>query len=347
MYVFYRSRDGKKIPIRRVYTGGKAKKITKEHCWDAAHEAGQSVKAQFMARFAKQADAKELNEDSIDQEQQNSEEVTPKDKPNACVNQLFQQDSDLKSNTQKEGSISSEGWIPLFRKSMRSQVFQNEGLWKLWTWCLMKASHTEQWVAIKTGRGTTEVYLLPGQFIFGRKTAAKELNMKPSTVMKRMLKLENMQNLNIQSNTHYSIVTLTNWGFYRELMKKVTGKGTTKEQPRNTYNNDKNEKNKDIYSEATKVPHRTNSLLPIAKRIIDYLNKLGNRNFTYSNANTSIIQARLKEGHTEEACKRVMEIKWNDPDFDKKYFRPSTLFRPTKFEGYLNEQPAKRWDHAG
>jgi len=142
----------------------------------------------------------------------------------------------------------NEGWVPLFRKSTKSQVFQNEGLWKLWTWCMMKASHTEQWVPIKTGKGITEVHLQPGQFIFGRKTAAKELKMKPSTVMKRMLKLKNMQNCNTQSSTHYSVVTLTNWGFYRELMKKVTAKVTPKEQPRNTYKNDKKEKN-NIYGQ--------------------------------------------------------------------------------------------------
>jgi len=65
---------------------------------------------------------------------------------------------------------------------MRSRVFQNEGLFKIWMWCLLKANHKGQWIIIKTGRGTTEVWIEPGQFIFGRLTAAKELKMKPSTV---------------------------------------------------------------------------------------------------------------------------------------------------------------------
>ena len=236
----------------------------------------------------------------------------------------------------------NQGYIKVYRKTIGSQVFQNEGLFKVWMWCLLKANHKGQWVSIKTGRGTTEVWVEPGQFIFGRKTAAKELKMKPSTVWKRIIKLKNMRNLNIESNTHYSVITVINWEFYQGNEKKGTSKVTGKEQPSNTNKNEENEK-KDIYSEATEVPHRTNPFLTPSKRIIDHLNQTGNRNFTYAKANLEIIQARLNDGHTEEDCKKVINIKWADPDFKKKYFRPSTLFRPTKFEGYLNERPPKRY----
>jgi len=62
-------------------------------------------------------------------------------------------------------------WVKLWRKSVDSQAFQNEGLWKVWSWCLMKANHAEAWFPLETGRGTTEVHLQPGQFLFGRKVA--------------------------------------------------------------------------------------------------------------------------------------------------------------------------------
>ena len=142
----------------------------------------------------------------------------------------------------------NNGYIKAYRKTMRSRVFQNEGLFKVWMWCLWKASHTEQWVAIKTGRGATEVHLLPGQFIFGRLTAAKELEMKPSTAWKRIIKLKNMRNLNIESNRQYSVITIINWEFYQGSEKKGTSKVTGKEQPSDTYKNDKNEKN-NIYAQ--------------------------------------------------------------------------------------------------
>jgi hypothetical protein len=93
----------------------------------------------------------------------------------------------------------------------------NEGLWYVWCWCLMKSSYKERWKTITTGKGKTEVKILPGQFIFGRKTAAKELKMKESTVYDRMKKLEKCQNINIKTDTHYSIVTICNWNKYQPV----------------------------------------------------------------------------------------------------------------------------------
>ena len=106
-------------------------------------------------------------------------------------------------------------WVKLWRKSVDSQAFQNEGLWKVWSWCLMKANHAEAWFPLETGRGTTEVHLQPGQFLFGRKVAARELKMAESTVWGRMRKLEKMGNIAIKSDTHYSIITIRNWFKYQ------------------------------------------------------------------------------------------------------------------------------------
>jgi len=108
----------------------------------------------------------------------------------------------------------------------------------------MKANHEDAWAPMKTGRGETQVFVNRGQFIFGRKTASKELKMDESTIYKRMQKLKNMRNCNIESNTHYSIVTVLNYELYQGCPKdEVTGKVTTKEQPSNTNNNDNNENN--------------------------------------------------------------------------------------------------------
>jgi len=131
----------------------------------------------------------------------------------------------------------NEGYVKIYRKTVTSQVFQNEGLFKVWMWCLLKANHEGRWVSVKSGKGSTEVWIGPGQFIFGRKSAAKELKMKPSTVWKRIVKLKNMRNLNIESNSQYSIITLVNWEFYQGGLEKGTSKVTAKEQPRNTNKN--------------------------------------------------------------------------------------------------------------
>lgn len=82
-----------------------------------------------------------------------------------------------------------------------------------------------------------------------------------------------------------------------------------------------------------------------SKEIIEYLNTISGRAFKFTDSNIRIIKARLNEGHTIEDCKKVLDTKWADKEFDKKYFRPSTLFRPSKFEGYLNEKlkPERVW----
>ena len=75
-----------------------------------------------------------------------------------------------------------------------------------------------------------------------------------------------------------------------------------------------------------------------AREVIDYLNEIGGRAFSYSDSNLKPIIGRLDEDHTLEECKLVIDRKWEDKDFDKKYFRPVTLFRASNFEGYLNEE---------
>ena len=121
--------------------------------------------------------------------------------------------------------MDQQGYVKLYHRLLDSRVFQNEGLLKVWIWCLLRASYKERWVSLKVGKGYTEVHLLPGQFIFGRHSAAKELKMSPSTVWKRIKKLENMQNCDIQSNSQCSVVTLVNWGFYQGNEKKGDSKG--------------------------------------------------------------------------------------------------------------------------
>jgi hypothetical protein len=119
----------------------------------------------------------------------------------------------------------NEGYIKLYRKTVNSKAFQNEGLLKVWIWCLLKANHKECWVSIKVGRITTEVLVKPGQFVFGRYSAAKELKMSPSTVWKRIKKLECMRNLNTDSNSNYTIITIVNWETYQGQSKKGDSKG--------------------------------------------------------------------------------------------------------------------------
>jgi hypothetical protein len=105
----------------------------------------------------------------------------------------------------------NQGYVKLWRKSLDAGWFRNPKLWTFWTWCLMKASHKEHKVII----GHQEITLKPGQFIFGRKQAAKELKMNPSQIYRLSMFLKNSQNLNIKTNNKFSVFSIINWGIYQ------------------------------------------------------------------------------------------------------------------------------------
>lgn len=75
--------------------------------------------------------------------------------------------------------------------------------------------------------------------------------------------------------------------------------------------------------------------------IVDYLNEKTQSNFKAKTDNTQkAITARLKEGYTVEDFKKVIDDKvkdWANDTEMRTYLRPSTLFRPSNFEAYLNE----------
>ena len=73
--------------------------------------------------------------------------------------------------------------------------------------------------------------------------------------------------------------------------------------------------------------------------VISHLNELAGTRYRPTKADTiKVITARLKEGYTVDDLRLVVSYKcdeWMGTDMQK-YLRPETLFRPSKFEGYLN-----------
>lgn len=78
--------------------------------------------------------------------------------------------------------------------------------------------------------------------------------------------------------------------------------------------------------------------------IIDYLNAVLGTRYTKCRSTVDKIKARLKEGHTVDDFKTVIDKKhaeWGNDAKMSKYLRPETLFNASHFESYLNE-PAKQ-----
>lgn len=132
--------------------------------------------------------------------------------------------------------MEDDTWIKLYRKLLKSPIFENEKALKVWIWCLLKATHVEREQLV----GRQKVQLKKGEFIFGRKKASQELKMKEKTLYDYMKLLENLQMLVIKSNNKFSVVSIEKWEDYQETKVKSDNKRTTNEQQMNTNKNVKN-----------------------------------------------------------------------------------------------------------
>lgn len=92
----------------------------------------------------------------------------------------------------------------------------------------------------------------------------------------------------------------------------------------------------------TSINNKKEIYKEICERVITRLNELnGTKYSTTSEGNTKYIRGRLEDGYKEEDLMLVVEkmsYLWNQPSEKdmRPYLRPSTLFRPTNFENYLN-----------
>ena len=119
--------------------------------------------------------------------------------------------------------MEDKSYIKLFRKLLKSPIWENEKALKIWLWCLLKATHIEREQLV----GQQIVQLEKGQFIFGREKASEELNMTESTVYKYIKLLEKLQMIRIKSNNRFSVVTVEKWEDYQIEDLKSNNKITT------------------------------------------------------------------------------------------------------------------------
>ncbi len=75
-----------------------------------------------------------------------------------------------------------------------------------------------------------------------------------------------------------------------------------------------------------------------AAEVLEHLNEVSNQKMkTTTKSHMGHIKARLRDGHTVEDCKRVIEFKhrdWLGTEYYQ-YMVPKTIFSPAKFDGYL------------
>lgn len=136
-----------------------------------------------------------------------------------------------------------EGSIYINRKILDSEVFASEKRLKVWIWLLLKAAYKERFFPIVIGRGESIIKIQRGQLIFGRFKAEETLNIDGSTIYKILQWFAKEEMIIIESNSHYTLITITNYDTYQSLpTTKVTAdeqpcnsQVTADEQPCNTY----------------------------------------------------------------------------------------------------------------
>ena len=122
-------------------------------------------------------------------------------------------------------------WVKLHRCLLKKPIWQNPNLFRVFCWCLMKASwnHHEQIV------GMTKVQLEPGQFVYGRLKASEETGLHESTIRNCMNWLKQNNTLTINSTNKYSVVTVVNWALYQsELDTKDSQQDSQQDNNRTT-----------------------------------------------------------------------------------------------------------------
>lgn len=129
----------------------------------------------------------------------------------------------------------------------------------------------------------------------------------------------------------------------KDLKEKIYSRAGTTTCAESDTESVKDESKGEPRSEQSKKPKKlkeTKADTEVAE-VIEYLNAKTRSSYrATTEANVKPIRARLNDGYTVEDCKKVIDTKagqWlNNADMVK-YLRPETLFRPSKFESYINE----------
>lgn len=124
-------------------------------------------------------------------------------------------------------------YIKLFRKILKSPIWDNEKALKVWIWCLLKATHKERDQLV----GKQLVHLEKGQFVTGRKTASDELGINDRTIYDYLKLLKKLNMISINSNNKFSVISIEKWEDYQIEELKINNKATTNEQQINTNKN--------------------------------------------------------------------------------------------------------------
>lgn len=216
---------------------------------------------------------------------------------------------------------------PIFRSILSSRQFRNAYCFKVWMWCLLKS--TDQPYDAMVGR--QEIRVEPGQFVFGRQEAARELNMSESTVWYWMKFLQKDGSLDIKSNNKFSIISLSNYQDYRDILDSTyNNKKTTKRQQKDTYKEVKEQSKEDISIDISHEPQPAadrdpNDVFALYQYVAEHQ---GAKPFPDKGRQLKAAKSILSEsGYTLEEAKAAVDRMHDDSYWGSRIFDVVTLTR--------------------
>lgn len=208
-----------------------------------------------------------------------------------------------------------------------------------------KTSRTDGWFYKSQQELATELELSRDQV----KRSVKKLSTDFGTAIKTQLKKANGV-----PTTHYHIDIKVLLGFYEssvisesnplgesaqiiESRRPTQGMGETPQSITDP-NHIRTTDPKDLLSSKHDDTNPPDNISDSAKQVIQHLNAVTESKFQCCKSNINHINGRLNDGYTvEDLCLVITQkqIEWGSDGKMAQYIRPSTLFKASKFSGYL------------
>ena len=234
------------------------------------------------------------------------------------------------------------GYIKLYRKTLQSPIWENSKVFRVWMWCLMKASYKKHTVII----GNQPVVLEPGQFVCGRDSAARETGLTPQNIRSCFQTLRLMENLTIKTTNKFSIITVLNWDTYQNQGENSTS-NLTNNQPTDNQQittNKKGKKGNNIYTPSfddllthlkNQIEKCDDGIKAHREKIIEFFHyRMGKKKADQYKTEKGVngllrdcIKCQKKYASLKECLDITMERDWKTPDPD--YFKGKIKEKPT------------------
>lgn len=109
------------------------------------------------------------------------------------------------------------GYVKVWRRLERSRIFTSSEAVHVFIYLLFRAAREERKITV----GMIPVDLKPGQLVTGRKAISEATGINESKVYRVLELLKSEQQIEQQTNSKFSIISICNWGRYQQTEQQT------------------------------------------------------------------------------------------------------------------------------